>query len=758
MASASAKIHVLTPAYIDRRKRGSSDTSISAQDSGQAQTETIRIGFNPDMRKKLSADRIVITHPIDERIELNQKLELTEIGRFNEDWSGRKATIMRATAKILPFEKQNMPSRVDGLSLSTCRSLENKFGEDYAKKIAADKTLLSNTKFSKNNKTLILKCCRQEALAAKDGTYDKKVFEALVCAGHTNSESRLFAKAFNNNASPYQFFLAGTQTFLQADRFAKHLGIGSESDRTQAIVMQMFVDNLSTIVSRNDIAEITFKNYGIDEDSCFKSIKELVQQNILKEFNNPTADRQIKYFGTKANIEAEQYLAKIFSKNVEIEISDQLQETIDHVIEHCAEYLGRPGFELDEDQILFLQDCFKRKYIILTGPPGSGKTAICALVNLITCLETGESGSALGAALAGRAASNLREAAWTKYKNKKLNLYAATIEKLLHTTRPTQPTCTTLIIDEASMINSQMLARLLRHVTHKRAIFVGDVNQLPPIGSGKPFSDICEHSPIDVHGLFGNYRTDCKGLRLFLEDLESGCSENVYYSQSQEHYEKDGSVELCECNAGMKSLHAAEIYEQIVKSGVDPFDVAILSPHNKGDEGTREINIQVRRLLGFNLDHCEIGDTLIITENNYKASLVDNETDFTTIYNGERCRVINKTPDSIDVEFLPDGSGEIRRVQLELSGMLPEGTAFGYAFSTHKAQGSQANHVIMLTARSGKKFGIVQRSIIYTAASRARDKLWIVGDFDELLGCIDCDEIERETALGILLKSSTREG
>lgn len=77
--------------------------------------------------------------------------------------------------------------------------------------------------------------------------------------------------------------------------------------------------------------------------------------------------------------------------------------------------------------------------------------------------------------------------------------------------------------------------------------------------------------------------------------------------------------------------------------------------------------------------------------------------------------------------------------------------AFGYAMSTHKAQGSQFKVVVLLAERGSKMGGVVQRSNIYTATSRAQERLIVLGVFDDFLQAIATDEVRRLTLLPQLL-------
>jgi ATP-dependent exoDNAse (exonuclease V) alpha subunit len=180
-----------------------------------------------------------------------------------------------------------------------------------------------------------------------------------------------------------------------------------------------------------------------------------------------------------------------------------------------------------------------------------------------------------------------------------------------------------------------------------------------------------------------------------------------------------------------------------------------------------------RRCGGKNHGSVKTGDILLITENNYQAECCpgyprvtqdeDIPDDCEIIFNGELCRIFNLGRDFVDMEFEENCDG-VRRVRMLLNdgrrdatSCLPDGTAFGRAMSVHKGQGSQFPMVIVPTEVGYPKFGIVQRSIIYTAVSRGVDRLVIVGNFDDLVQAARTPDLPRNTLLrGLLVEGAAK--
>jgi hypothetical protein len=140
-------------------------------------------------------------------------------------------------------------------------------------------------------------------------------------------------------------------------------------------------------------------------------------------------------------------------------------------------------------------------------------------------------------------------------------------------------------------------------------------------------------------------------------------------------YKRQGGVSFVGAHHSAKATIAAELYADFIERGIDPHNLAILSPHNKGDGGTPTINVAVRKALGLPEAEIVEGDLLIITANDYAAPRspvafpidgvrarggseeAGEDVETTKIYNGERCRVIKTGGDFIDVEFPPDNDG-----------------------------------------------------------------------------------------------------
>jgi exodeoxyribonuclease V alpha subunit len=480
---------------------------------------------------------------------------------------------------------------------------------------------------------------------------------------------------------------------------------------------------------------------------------------------------------------AEERIAAFLRNNPPNELTACEAELIDKVLDNAADFLHNPDFILTDAQRIAIKSAFEHKISIITGPPGVGKTAVIALINAIATMLYSDSGTeqpALVIALAGRAASNAREAGTCWHGKYALPLPASTIRRSLGVRSEGDDgpdafeggkriNCDTLIIEEASMNSTPLLDAIFKRSKARHYVFVGDENQLPPIGQGKPFRDMIAAETIPTTRLTKNWRTDCQGIRDLCADMLAENADTLSSRLSQ--YESDGSVRFEACERNERATRAANVYAELIDKGVTPDEIAILGPHNQGDEaGVRAANNAVRSARRFRPDRIMIGEQLIVLKNDYKAratnqELVENESGegkekAETIYNGERCYVAKCGADYLDLEFPENSEGIARSVRLlmqnpdgrDAQAQLPEDIAFGYALSVHKAQGSQFRFVIMLAERGYKGAGVVQGSNVYTGISRAREQVIIVGQPDDFTQAASTDEIPRETLLKDLLK------
>jgi hypothetical protein len=511
---------------------------------------------------------------------------------------------------------------VDEVAAADCRALEKRFGADFAIKIAADPGLVDETKFSAEKKAMIVLACKAEKNAAEADTPSTKKIVALYCAaGISKGKARKLAARFRKSGSPYQHLFTGWLSFLQGDRFAHLLDPGdAKKDRSLAIVIEQFLDSESVVIGRKGKEGLdaqAFKNFGIYPSKVATAVERLIKLGVIQEDGG--------LYGLARLIKAEQSIARFLTKNHSVELSAEVSAVIQHVLDNASDFLGYEVV-LDPEQREAVWQVFRNQFSVITGGPGVGKTMICSLINVIACIlyPAGPDGvpPAQGMALAGTAADNLRQTTICNWRGRVVTLPASTIHKALKM-EPTEDDvydpngiieCSVLILDETSMVSSSLLDTVLKHSDAKHVVFVGDGDQLPPIGAGKPFRDAIASGKVPVTRLAVNHRTECAGIVGLCCDI---LAKSLSLEAVKRHEGEGGFTFQC-CDRPAKAFVAAQLYADFAERRRDLHDIAILTPFNQGDGGTRAINIEVRKALGLP-DHVVKGDLILVTKNNYKA-------------------------------------------------------------------------------------------------------------------------------------------
>ncbi len=368
---------------------------------------------------------------------------------------------------------------------------------------------------------------------------------------------------------------------------------------------------------------------------------------------------------------------------------------------------------------------FGSRVSIVTGGPGVGKT-VCTKT-IVT--EARKANLRVGlCAPTGRAARRLSEATGTA---------AYTIHRLLEWRPGTEPLfkpghplpLELLIVDEASMINLHVAEVLLSGLgldTH--IVFVGDADQLPPVGAGKPFSDLIDSEIVPVTRLNHIFRQAARSMI-------TTAAHEVNQGRPPHLSPEEGQVQdfyFVERNTPEKTRDAVvEMVSERVSAGLglDPIrDAQVLAPIYRGEAGIDALNKKLQQSLNPDgrpalTERFRIGDRLIQTRNAYELGLM----------NGTICFLLEDDPEEEMAVLQTDDGQEIVIPYTESSDLK-----LAYAVSVHKAQGSEIPVVIFVCSRSHS--GMLTRPLIYTAITRAREMCVMVGDRPALENGVRRDE------------------
>lgn len=355
-------------------------------------------------------------------------------------------------------------------------------------------------------------------------------------------------------------------------------------------------------------------------------------------------------------------------------------------------------YKLTNRQLVAVKVCLSNGVSCITGGAGTGKTTV-----LYTVLK---SFSKLGykvhaVALSGRAAMRLHEST---------GVITSTIAKLLND-KAIEPSSEkqlhVLVIDEASMIDIPLMYQLVNHIHPSvRILFVGDPEQLPPIGCGKVLSDIV-HSKTVANTHLDIIKRQKEGSRIpeysmsinqgdIPQNLTDG---SVYFHQASKNEIAEVCCELYQCSPESSQVLAptnklVHLINQLIQSAVN------------ADSRRLEFELYGERYY----QNLSLGDVVLFTQNHYKKG----------IQNGSLGKLTSIQTSGDKLGEVTLDSGDIVGINQSLLDCME----LGYAITLHKAQGSQFRRVIIALNKSK----IVDRSWLYTAITRAETEVHIVGE------------------------------
>ncbi|MCF8050892.1 MAG: ATP-dependent RecD-like DNA helicase [Desulfobacterales bacterium] len=370
-------------------------------------------------------------------------------------------------------------------------------------------------------------------------------------------------------------------------------------------------------------------------------------------------------------------------------------------------------FRLARDQKRAVDKSAAEKVLIVTGGPGTGKTTI---ISSVIRLYSRWTRKILLAAPTGRAAKRMSEAtgaaAMTIHRMLEFNFQKGGFQR--DGDNPLD--CDLLIVDEASMIDTTLMAHVLRAVPDPATVvFVGDVDQLPSVGPGNVLADMIASGRIPV----------VKLTEIFRQAQTSRIIVNAHRINHGQLPELALSGELTEFYFIEKRApeEVRDAILQVVRQniprrfGLDPIkDIQVLTPMHKGTVGAVSLNRELQQALnpaGEGIVQGErrfrVGDKVMQIRNNY-----DRE-----VFNGDIGRIerIDPVAQQVTVRF------EDRPVVYEF-GDLDE-IVLAYAVSVHKSQGSEFPAVVLPVVT--QHYILLQRNLIYTAVTRARELMVMVG-------------------------------
>lgn len=513
-------------------------------------------------------------------------------------------------------------------------------------------------------------------------------------------------------------------SFAEADNLALELGIEGDSiNRISAAVLfelQHNSGNGHCFIPRDKLIAATSQLISVPADLVSDAIDSLSGNGGL--VCDTVANLDVCYLAEL--YEAETYTAERLKSMAGLKTKssanvERLITKLENLYDISYAPLQKQSIEL----------ALNNRILVITGGPGTGKTTILkGILSLYDELEL----ETLLAAPTGRAAKRMSELTGRE---------ASTIHRLLgakmaedgetvvfskHEGDPLN--CDALVLDECSMVDITLMSSLLKALKPGcRLVLVGDADQLPSVGPGNVFSDIIRSQTVPTVRL----------TEIFRQKGDSRIVRNAHMINRGEHPD-------FEANTGdffrLRRLKGGTAVETIVElcarrlpenMKIPSASIQVLSPTRKGETGTANLNKRLQAALNppseskkeklFGEAVFRVGDRVIQIKNNYDTIWkTKGGVSGAGVYNGDIGTIAQIDPitETLTVDF----EDKLATYSFEMLNELEH----AWALTVHKSQGSEYRAVVL--ALSGDVQMLLTRGVLYTAVTRAKELLIMVGD------------------------------
>lgn len=564
---------------------------------------------------------------------------------------------------------------------------------------------------------------KKRAQKISSGWADQKIIRSIMVFLHsygvsTSRSVRIFKK-YGEQAielvkeNPYRLAkdIRGIG-FKSADTIAQKIGIAPHSPiRAQAGVAYALAEASGNeghcCLPRSELIKLTYELLQIPESIINEAIEHELATKELIVSDQPVAD---SIFLTPLYI-SEQRIAKSLKNLMSYKVPwPEIKEDI--ALDWVEKKLA---INLAESQRQAVKTALHSKVMVITGGPGVGKTTIVKAI--LTILGAKKVNIKL-CAPTGRAAKRLSESSGYEAStiHRLLEVNPSTMEFNYNEDHPLD--CDLLVVDECSMVDIPLANNLLKAIpSHAAVIFVGDVDQLPSVGPGAFLSDLINSQRIPVIYLTEVFRQAASSwiIRIahqinkgYIPTFPKKDDHGDCYFVSQEDRE------------ALPSTIVNLVQNRLPKAfGYDPIkDIQVLCPMNRGDSGSRSLNILLQQALNppgvnsvnkFGLSF-SVGDKVMQKENNYDKEVYNGDVGF--------IKSINLQDQEMLINF------DDRTVAYAFDELDELGLSF--ACTIHKSQGSE--YPVVVIPITMQHYMMLKRNLVYTGLTRGKKLVVLVGE------------------------------
>ena len=516
-------------------------------------------------------------------------------------------------------------------------------------------------------------------------------------------------------------------TFPSIDKLKSNLNIQNDNINRVSFGIVYVLENLSfktgnTYFSYDEVLRATCKFLEVSRETINEGIANLVTTGkiIIDD------DKCILTDVYNASIYIAKRVLDLTKDNIERDYSEELLSLENEI-----------GYKFNDEQRKAITSALNYNFSVITGGPGTGKTTIIKAItklykniNKLTNRELIEDLVLL--APTGRASKRMSDQS---------GLPSYTIHRFLkwqkesntfYINEENKSNAKIVIIDEASMVDENLLYNLFLGLKENcKIVMIGDYNQLPSVGAGQVLKDIIESESVVVTYLEKLYRQDAfSNINFFARDIIKG-------NYSPDLFNESDDLTFVPCAENNLKQVLGDFLNTYKDLSI--YDIQILAPMYKGENGIDSLNNYAQSILNNNHLKSELKfNDFTFRENDKVIGLVNNLDD--NVFNGDIGRIIRVTGRG-KKEITCDFDGNISKYE---SSNFDE-IRLGYVISIHKAQGSEFDVVILPVLKSYNY--MLYRKIIYTAVTRAKKRLIILGEEEALKKGVFTDRDENRKTL-----------
>ena len=520
--------------------------------------------------------------------------------------------------------------------------------------------------------------------------------------------------------------------FLTADKIAQKMGLPADSKfRFRAGILYCLKENSdkngNTYITKKLLIENTCKCLQVDFEQNSQIIDDILQdlsmELVVKQFveqDEPCVMLSKMYFIEQTIAQKILALKNNFSGK-EIDLTNEI-----------ADYELSNQIKLHQNQAEAVSKAVNSGVCVITGGPGTGKTTIVKCV--LSCFKqqkkrclllapTGRAAKRLSDST-GENASTIHRALDLDFKNGNGMFFARNEQNPLSQD--------VIIVDEVSMVDSQLMFNLLKAVRHtSQVILVGDKDQLPSVGAGNVLSDILNSKVVPVVELTQIYRQDSKSYIITNAHLINQGKMPVLDNSSNDFFfeNKTEPLEMLHTCVGLVTMRLPKFLK------TESEKIQVLAPMKAGVCGVDNLNKELQKLINPSRPYLaeiqtenttyRVGDKVMQTVNNYEQTwerlTPDGIVEYNQgVFNGDSGVIDNISQKTGEITVMFEDGRKAIYAHENISQLM-----LSYAITIHKSQGSEFDAVV-IPVISGASM-ILTKNLLYTAVTRAKKLVVLVG-------------------------------